>query len=95
LINKGKKVLLLKKNHWVGGQIRTFEEDGFVFESEPNTGSVFNLDKSVGELANQQLGKSFVNYAIDNQWKVSFSIIQGEEILSTILMIYCSVFIFI
>jgi oxygen-dependent protoporphyrinogen oxidase len=40
LINKGKKVLLLEKNHWVGGQIRTFEEDGFVFESGPNTGSV-------------------------------------------------------
>ncbi|GHT08545.1 protoporphyrinogen oxidase [Bacteroidia bacterium] len=50
LINEGKKVLLLEKNHWVGGQIRTFEEDGFVFESGPNTGSVSHPE--VTELLN-------------------------------------------
>jgi len=40
LKKRGKKVRILEKNDWVGGQIRTFEEDGFVFESGPNTGAV-------------------------------------------------------
>ena len=40
LTQKGKKVRILEKNDWVGGQIRTFEEDGFVYESGPNTGAV-------------------------------------------------------
>ena len=40
LTRQGKKVRILEKNDWVGGQIRTFEEDGFVFESGPNTGAV-------------------------------------------------------
>jgi oxygen-dependent protoporphyrinogen oxidase len=42
LINKGKKVLVLEKNHWIGGQIRTYAEDGFLFESGPNTGVISN-----------------------------------------------------
>ena len=40
LIQRGKKVSILEKNDWVGGQIRTFEDNGFVFESGPNTGAV-------------------------------------------------------
>jgi len=40
LTQRGKKVRVMDKNGWVGGQIRTFEEDGFVFESGPNTGAV-------------------------------------------------------
>jgi len=40
LTRRGKNVRILEKNDWVGGQIRTFEEDGFVFESGPNTGAV-------------------------------------------------------
>jgi len=40
LVKRGKKVLIIEKNDRVGGQIRTFEEDGFVFESGPNTGVV-------------------------------------------------------
>lgn len=42
LTKQGKKVRILEKNDWVGGQIRTFEEEGFVFESGPNTGAVSN-----------------------------------------------------
>jgi len=40
LVKRGKKVLILEKNDWIGGQIRTLEEDDFVFESGPNTGAV-------------------------------------------------------
>ena len=40
LTEQGKKVRILEKNDWIGGQIRTFEEDEFVFESGPNTGVV-------------------------------------------------------
>jgi oxygen-dependent protoporphyrinogen oxidase len=40
LINKGKNVRIVEKNDWTGGQIRTFNENGFLFESGPNTGSV-------------------------------------------------------
>ena len=40
LTGRGKKVRILEKNDWIGGQIRTCEEDGFIFESGPNTGVV-------------------------------------------------------
>ena len=40
LVKRGKKVLILEKNNRIGGQIQTFEEDGFIFESGPNTGAV-------------------------------------------------------
>jgi oxygen-dependent protoporphyrinogen oxidase len=40
LINKGKNVRIVEKNDWTGGQIRTFYENGFRFESGPNTGLV-------------------------------------------------------
>jgi len=42
LTRKGLKVLLLEKNNRVGGQMRSIREDGFVFESGPNTGVVSN-----------------------------------------------------
>lgn len=40
LAGKGKKVRIIEKNSRTGGQIQTFEEDGFIFESGPNTGVV-------------------------------------------------------
>ena len=40
LTERGKRVRILEKNDWVGGQIRTFEENEFIFESGPNTGVV-------------------------------------------------------
>jgi oxygen-dependent protoporphyrinogen oxidase len=40
LRKKGRDVLVLEKENRVGGQIRTFTEDGFTFESGPNTGVV-------------------------------------------------------
>lgn len=42
LRERGKDVLILEKNDRAGGQIQTFREDGFVFESGPNTGAVSN-----------------------------------------------------
>lgn len=36
----GKKVLILEKNNTVGGVINTLTEDGFTFETGPNTGVV-------------------------------------------------------
>ncbi len=40
LIRKGKSVHILEKSERTGGQIRTFHEEGFIFESGPNTGVV-------------------------------------------------------
>lgn len=40
LIRAGRRVHVLERADRVGGQIRTFREDGFVFESGPNTGVV-------------------------------------------------------
>ena len=40
LIRGGKKVHLLERSNRTGGQIHTFREEGFVFESGPNTGVV-------------------------------------------------------
>lgn len=40
LTRKGKKVHVLEKSNRTGGQIHTFREEGFVFESGPNTGVV-------------------------------------------------------
>lgn len=44
LQEKGLKVLLVEKNNRVGGQIHSFYEDGFVFESGPNTGVISNAE---------------------------------------------------
>lgn len=51
LRQKGLKILLVEKNDRVGGQIHTVCEDGFIFESGPNTGVVSNAE--VVELFNQ------------------------------------------
>lgn len=40
LRKKGRDVLVLEKQNRVGGQIHTFTEEGFTFESGPNTGVV-------------------------------------------------------
>ena len=40
LVRGGKQVHILECSDRVGGQIHTFREDGFVFESGPNTGVV-------------------------------------------------------
>ena len=38
LKNAGRDVLVLEKQNRIGGQIRTYTENGFTFESGPNTG---------------------------------------------------------
>ncbi len=40
LRQKGKQVQLLERTNRTGGQIRTFREAGFTFESGPNTGTI-------------------------------------------------------
>ncbi|MBR4265415.1 MAG: protoporphyrinogen oxidase [Bacteroidales bacterium] len=42
LSQKGKEVVVLDINSVAGGQIKTFNENGFVFESGPNTGAISN-----------------------------------------------------
>ncbi len=42
LKKKGKKVLVIEKEAVAGGSIRTFRENGFIFESGPNTGTLSN-----------------------------------------------------
>lgn len=40
LVRKKKDVEVVERQNRVGGQIQTFQEDGFVFESGPNTGVI-------------------------------------------------------
>jgi len=40
LTRKGKHIRILEKADRIGGQIRTFHENGFTFESGPNTGAI-------------------------------------------------------
>ena len=40
LTRAGKKILIIERQDRAGGQIRTFQENGFVYESGPNTGVV-------------------------------------------------------
>ena len=40
LKKKGHDVVIVEKESRIGGQIRTYQEDGFVYESGPNTGVV-------------------------------------------------------
>lgn len=40
LKKKGRKVIIIEKDDRTGGQIRTFNENGFTFESGPNTGAI-------------------------------------------------------
>ena len=42
LTRRNKKVLLIEAQNRTGGQIHTFEKDGFVYESGPNTGVISN-----------------------------------------------------
>ena len=42
LASKGKNVQVLERMERAGGQIHTHQEDGFVYESGPNTGSISN-----------------------------------------------------
>lgn len=42
LHKSGKHFLLLEQNDRVGGQICTYEQEGFIFESGPNTGIISN-----------------------------------------------------
>jgi protoporphyrinogen/coproporphyrinogen III oxidase len=44
LMDAGKKVVLVEKNDRTGGQLQTVTEDGFVFETGPNTGVINNSD---------------------------------------------------
>lgn len=61
LKQKGYSVAVLEKNDYVGGQIRTFSEDGFVFESGPSTGVVSSVD--VAELFQKLYPDCEVEYA--------------------------------
>lgn len=44
LLEKGKKVVLLEKNHRTGGQLRTILKNGFTLEAGPNTGVLNNVE---------------------------------------------------
>ncbi len=44
LMERGKSVLVIEKSDRVGGQIRSFSEGGFTFESGPNTGVLSNAE---------------------------------------------------
>jgi protoporphyrinogen/coproporphyrinogen III oxidase len=44
LLEKGVDVLLIEKSDRVGGQMCTVSDEGFVFESGPNTGVVSNIE---------------------------------------------------
>ena len=44
LIKSGKKVHILEKEKRIGGQIKSYKEKGFTFESGPNTGTLSNPD---------------------------------------------------
>ena len=40
LTRAGKQIQIIERQDRAGGQIRTFQENGFVYESGPNTGVV-------------------------------------------------------
>lgn len=40
ITKQGKSIAIVEKQNRVGGQIQTFQEDGFIFEKGPNTGVV-------------------------------------------------------
>jgi oxygen-dependent protoporphyrinogen oxidase len=44
LKEKGVNVLLLEKANRVGGQLNTIDDEGFLFESGPNTGVISNKE---------------------------------------------------
>lgn len=64
----GKKVHVVEQRNRVGGQIRTFREDGFVFESGPTTGSVSTPEVAelMSDLAISSGGKCQLETAPDS-----------------------------
>lgn len=64
----GKKVHVLERQKRVGGQIHTFREDGFVFESGPTTGSVSTPEVAelMADLAISSGGKCLLETAPDS-----------------------------
>ena len=68
LASKGKNVHVLERMERPGGQIHTYSEDGFVFESGPNTGSISNPEvvELMQELEKTSNGKCHLETAPDS-----------------------------
>lgn len=68
LSKSGKKVHVVEQRKRVGGQIQTFCEDGFVFESGPTTGSVSTPEVAelMSDLAISSDGKCLLETAPDS-----------------------------
>lgn len=68
LASKGKNVHVLERMERPGGQIHTYSEDGFVFESGPNTGSISNPEvvELMQELEKTSNGKCRLETAPDS-----------------------------
>ena len=67
LKRKNIDVLLIEKNDRLGGQIHSFSEDGFIFESGPNTGVVSYPE--IVEMFNELSGKCKMDVARDEAKK--------------------------
>ena len=63
LNNKGKKILIVEQSNSIGGQIHSFTEEGFTFESGPNTGIISHPE--VAELFTALKGKCKLETAHD------------------------------
>jgi len=61
LTKRGLSVALLEKSDRAGGQIQTFHEDGFLFESGPNTGS--GASQEVMDLYKTMSGRCEIEFA--------------------------------
>ena len=68
LSKAGKRVHVVERQKRVGGQIQTFHEDGFVFESGPTTGSVSTPEVAelMSDLAISSGGKCMLETAPDS-----------------------------
>lgn len=68
LSKAGKRVHVVERQKRVGGQIQTFREDGFVFESGPTTGSVSTPEvvELMSDLAISSGGKCMLETAPDS-----------------------------
>lgn len=68
LSKAGKRVHVVERQKRVGGQIQTFREDGFVFESGPTTGSVSTPEVAelMSDLAISSGGKCMLETAPDS-----------------------------
>lgn len=67
LKKRGFSVVIIEKSNRVGGQIRTFHEQGFVLESGPNTGS--GASEEVMELFNDLLPYCEIEFAKEESEK--------------------------